>query len=368
MRRTAEIAGAGFAGLTVATELARHGWRVRVHEAAPEPRAFGAGIFLWENGLRVLAELDAAAAVLADSFAARLWEERDSENNQLGRRPLPLPGGLRMVTTTRATLHTALLTEAESAGVELRTGSRAIAGDPAGALTTADGEVWKADLVVGADGIRSAVRDSLGLTAGHERFPFGLYRFLVPLDRAPAADGQWRNYVNYWNLALKRRVLYVPCNDRELYLLLGAVDTDQALRRPLDPAVWCKTFPLLRPVLAELPAAPRFDHYENLRLARWSAGHVAIVGDAAHAMPPTVGQGAGTAMTNALTLARAVIGADDVPAALATWETANRPMTEQTQDESIAGVRDLFPRAGVRRDEWTDGAVSIAGRTVTEEA
>jgi 2-polyprenyl-6-methoxyphenol hydroxylase-like FAD-dependent oxidoreductase len=50
----AEIAGAGFAGLTAAIALHRRGWSVRVHEKAAALRAFGAGIFIWENGLRVL--------------------------------------------------------------------------------------------------------------------------------------------------------------------------------------------------------------------------------------------------------------------------------------------------------------------------
>src|SRR5215831_5857954 len=52
-RRHAEIAGAGFAGLTAAIALTARGWSVRVHEASPELRALGAGIFIWENGLRV---------------------------------------------------------------------------------------------------------------------------------------------------------------------------------------------------------------------------------------------------------------------------------------------------------------------------
>ena len=53
-RRHAEIAGAGFAGLTAAIALTARGWSVRLHEASPELRALGAGIFIWENGLRVL--------------------------------------------------------------------------------------------------------------------------------------------------------------------------------------------------------------------------------------------------------------------------------------------------------------------------
>ncbi|MEX5634494.1 FAD-dependent oxidoreductase [Parafrankia sp. FMc2] len=365
MTRTAEIAGAGFGGLTVATELARRGWRVRVHEQAIRPPAFGAGIFLWENGLRVLEELGGLPAALARCYEAPHWEERDADGDLLGVRPLPLPDGLRMVTLTRHDLLAVLLERAAQAGVELRPASRVTAADPEGALVTADGTRWEADLVVGADGIRSVVRGSLGLLDRHERFDFGLYRFLVPRDRAPGRDGRWGGYVNYWHLNLRRRVLYVPCNDEDLYLLLGALIGDPALATPLDAELWCSTFPSLRPVLAELPESPRYDQYEVLSLREWSAGRAAVVGDAAHAMPPTIGQGAGTAMMNAINLARAVSDHEDVPTALRLWEDENRPLTEQTQEESMTALRALFPRSDARPGGWSDGTLTVAATRPT---
>lgn len=362
-QRHVEVAGAGFAGLTLATALVQRGWTARVHEAAPELRNFGAGIFLWENGLKVYQELGGYDDVLAASHSSELWEERDNEGNLLGTRPFPLPGGIRMITLTRQDLYAPLLEAARSSGVEFVTSSRVVAAEPEGVLVTEDGSRYSADLVVGADGIRSNVRDSLDLAVQHQVFRFGIYRFLVPLDRAPGTDGQWRNYVNYWNLAQKRRVLYVPCNPRDLYLLLGAVDDDPALEQPLDAATWQAAFPVLAPVLTELPASPRFDNYEVLRLDRWSTGRVAIVGDAAHAMPPTIGQGAGTAMNNALNLAATVANADDVEAALAAWEEENRQITDQTQDISVSLVEDLIPREGERRDGWDDDALRPAFRS-----
>ncbi|MEU4806501.1 NAD(P)/FAD-dependent oxidoreductase [Actinosynnema sp. NPDC023587] len=358
MTKTAEIAGAGFAGLTAATELARRGWRVRVHERDDRPRALGAGIFLWDNGLRVLDELGALAPVLARGYEAPLWEERDADGTKLGDRPLGTP---RMITLTRGDLLHALLAVAADAGVEVRTSSRVVAADPEGALVTSDGRRWPADLVVAADGLRSAARDGLDLVERHERFDFGLYRFLVPMRLVPERAGRWANYVNYWDLQARRRVLYVPCNDEDLYLLLGARVGDRALDTPLDAATWCASFPALRPVLAELPASPRYDRYEVLSLRAWSSGRVAVVGDAAHAMPPTLGQGAGTAMMNAINLARTVTDHDDLPAALRLWEEENRPVTRLTQEQSVAGVRTLFPEPGRGRDGWTEEAVSIAG-------
>ncbi|MGZ5908931.1 MAG: NAD(P)-binding protein, partial [Reyranella sp.] len=69
-RMHAEIAGAGFAGLTAAIALRQRGWTVRVHETNADLRAFGAGIFIWDNGLRVLAAVGAYDGVVNGAFAA----------------------------------------------------------------------------------------------------------------------------------------------------------------------------------------------------------------------------------------------------------------------------------------------------------
>jgi len=363
MKRTAEIAGAGFAGLTVAIELARRGWTVSVHEQSDTLRAFGAGIFLWENGLQVLSELGLEEAVLARAHQAPGWEERTAADEVLRRNDLPLPGGVRMITLTRQDLHTALLTAARDAGVGFRTGSPVIAAEPGGILVTRDGTRRAADLVVAADGIRSAVRTSLDLLDDHTVFPFTVLRFLVPMDRVPDRSGRWRDYVGFWNHEARRRVLYVPCNADDLYLLLGALPGDPALEPPLDPRTWAESFPPLREVFSELPDRVRQDRYEAIRTTSWSAGRVALIGDAAHAMPPTIGQGAGTAMLNALNLARAVDTAtsagDDLESALKDWEAENRPMTEQTQRESVEIAGNLFPDTGHRRD-WSEATLQVA--------
>lgn len=362
--RHAEIAGAGFAGLTLATALAQRGWSVRVHERAAQPRGGGAGIFLWENGLRTLAALGVEDEVLARSHSADAWEERDHDGTDIGRRPFPLPGGLRMVTMTRHDLYAPLLRAAHAAGVELRTGSTVVGADPRGELLTDDAR-WPADVVIGADGINSRVRDALGLLRRRETFPeLTIVRFTVPLAHAPGRDGQWRNYVDHWNLADRRRVMFVPCNDDDLYLLLAArADDLAATARPLDSAVWCRSFPLLERILRALPQAPHADLYEAVEVDAWSRGRVALVGDAAHAMPPTIGQGAGTAMTNALALALALDdGGEDPRPALAAWEAAERPVTDATQATSVGRLANLFPTPGQRRDSWGPRPLEAAGR------
>src|SRR5262249_31078783 len=87
-----------------------------------------------------------------------------------------------------------------------------------------------------------------------------------------------------------------------------------------------------------------YDRFEMIRLRSWSKGRVAIIGDAAHALPPNIGQGGGCAMMNALSLAVYLERENDVPNALKTWESCERPLTEHTQRVSyILGLPTTWP-------------------------
>ena len=85
MRRHAEIAGAGFAGLTAACALAQRGWSVRVHERGQRLRTTGAGIYIYENGLRVLEALGAYAEAVKGAPIAHTREVRDDRNRVVSR-------------------------------------------------------------------------------------------------------------------------------------------------------------------------------------------------------------------------------------------------------------------------------------------
>src|SRR5262249_11204954 len=103
----------------------------------------------------------------------------------------------------------------------------------------------------------------------------------------------------------------------------------------------------------------RWDRFQTIRLRRWSQGRVAGLGDAAHAMPPYLAQGAGHAMMNALGLAAALQEAPDMDSALAQWERRERPLTGHTQRRArIYGATMLLPKPlktisiGVERIPW----------------
>jgi 2-methyl-3-hydroxypyridine 5-carboxylic acid dioxygenase len=333
--RHAEVAGAGFAGLVAAIALRRRGWTVNVHESATDLRAFGAGIFIWENGLRVLKAVGAYEGVMGKVHEAVSYETRH-ENRLIAEHRFTPDGGTRMLTMTRQHLYASVIEAAQRAGVTIETGSEAVGATPNGVLVTADGRRHKADLVIGADGVRSKVRDSLGLLKERNSYADGIVRVLVPRMNAELGLGNWNHVIDFWNLSNRSlRVLYVPCNDEDLYMAMMAPVADrEASGIPVAHDIWVSAFPQLEPVIRKISGGARYDAYETSKLIRWSSGRVAIVGDAAHAMAPTLGQGAGMAIMNALALAVAIDGRNDLEDALEEWETRARPLTEHTQDIS----------------------------------
>lgn len=342
MARHAEIAGAGFAGLAAAAALCQRGWTVRVHEKNDELRAFGAGIFIWDNGLRVLQAIGAYDAVLDGAFAAPRYDSR-TNGETLVSQPINRPGEYRLLTMSRQHLYKAMLAAALRSGAEILTSSEAVGADPRGELLMADGRRLPADLVIGADGVRSAVRDSLDFDVVRRRYEDGIIRVLT--DRATLKGGTWDHVIDFWRTGERLlRILYTPSGPDLLYMAMMAPAADrEAAGVPVRPAPWIEAFPELEPVLTTLCGRGRYDVYETTKLDRWSAGRVAIVGDSAHAMPPTLAQGAGCAITNALGLAVALEETDTVEAALPLWEARERPLTDHTQRRAaeIAASRAL---------------------------
>jgi 2-methyl-3-hydroxypyridine 5-carboxylic acid dioxygenase len=357
----AEIAGAGFAGLTAAAALAKRGWTVRVHEKDRELRAFGAGIVLWENGLRVLEAIGAYDHVLTNSATPPIYETQ-YQHETVSRETF---GPIRWRTMTRAHLYAALLGAAQRAGAEILVNSEVVGATPDGRIELASGETRHGDLVVGADGVGSKVRDSLDFKQTRTKSRDGITRLLVPRMKAELGPGDWDNVIDFWNLKPRvLRILYTPCNDNDLYLALMAPREDQqGSRVPIDFDLWAENFPQLRPVLAEAAKLHgRYDGYETTVLDKWTAGKVALVGDAAHAMCPALAQGAGCGMMNAYSLAASVSRGHELESALVDWEQRERPITDRCQERSgwFAATRSMS-----KGNQFTQEMLETAGYDAT---
>jgi 2-polyprenyl-6-methoxyphenol hydroxylase-like FAD-dependent oxidoreductase len=332
-RGHAEIVGAGFGGLVAAIALTQRGWTVRVHERRASLSGEGYGIAIHANMARIFASFGILDQVLAGGMKI---DRRDSLDAQ-GRVVMSRKTARSPYRIDRQHIIALLARRARMAGADIRFNSQVAAADAAGAITLTDGTRLRADLVVVADGINSTIREQLGLLKS--RIWDGDCGARVTIPRLPqeiAADGHGDTVmIEAWSD--RRRVLYCPVTTGEFYVLLTCMVGDRAAcTSPIDPAVWARSFPFLHDLFVRIRDGAdweqaHWDRFQTIRLKRWSAGCVAVLGDAAHAMPPYLAQGAGHAMMNALGLAAALQETPNVEEALERWERRERPLTEHTQ-------------------------------------
>ena len=322
--RHAEIAGAGLGGLASAIALGQRGWSVRIHERSPELRMFGAGIWLWENGLRSLAALGVEQQATKRARTIKSLVAKDQDDKILMRREFDVRD--RLVLPPRADLYDALIERAEALGVEIVTSSPMAAARAEGELEGEDGSTYPADLVVVADGAFSRVRESMLLTRRVDYLDEGYTRLLIPrIDSDPPTE-----IIEYWSGS--RRLLYDPCTDDLNYVCLCCNVDDEAGRQiPVDKDTWRRSFPALEGIIDRIGEVGRWDRALRVTCRSWSRGNVVLVGDAAHAQPPNLGQGANLTFQNSLSLATYLDRASDVPSGLAEWEREERPLTDHVQ-------------------------------------
>jgi len=331
-KRHAEVVGGGFSGLAAAVALAQRGWSVTLHERSPELRPSGAGIYIYENGLRVLEKLGAYEEAVKGAPFAHTREMRDEHNRVLSvHRWDP---SKRVFSVVRQRVINAMANAARQHGVEIVLGSEAIAATPDGELIMAGGQTRKADLIVAGDGVNSKLRDSLGLVAKRKALPDGAIRVLIPRTAEEIVSGDGGTTIENWSGS--RRILYTPVSETELYIAFTMLHSDEIGRRtPIDRDTWKRSFPHWADLIDRIGDDARYDRFEYVRLKTWSAGRVAVLGDAAHALPPNIGQGAGCSMMNALSLAYYLDREKDMATALRVWEHNERPLTEHTQRISV---------------------------------
>ncbi|MGN6747576.1 MAG: FAD-dependent oxidoreductase [Xanthobacteraceae bacterium] len=352
-KRHAEIAGAGFAGLTAACALAQRGWSVRVHERADRLRTTGAGIYIYENGLRVLEAVGAYDAAVKGAPFAHTREVRDGSGRLIATHSWK---GSRVFSIVRQNVINALADAARRAGAEIVTNSVAVEATPEGELMLADDTRCKAALVVAADGSNSRLRDRLGLLAKRKYLVDGCTRLLLDKTAAERASGDGKT-IEYWSGT--RRILYTPCSETDIYIALTMLDADETAKAvPVRKDDWKRWFPPLQALIDRIGSGGRYDRFELIKLKTWSAGRVAFLGDAAHALPPNIGQGGGCAMMNALSLAVYLERETEIAAGLRAWERNERPMTEHTQRISYwLGLPTTWPPA------LRAAALGLAGRS-----
>lgn len=328
-----EIAGAGLAGLAGAIAFAERGWKTRVWEQASDLREIGAGLYVWENGLRTLAALGVYEELAEIAHPVHDFDVRDERMRLVKSLHYSQKPGNRLLTMLRPNLHAALHRRALALGVEIVTGCKAISASTLGELTFENGQTISADLVVGADGVHSRIRDSIGVLRHKQTLRDGATRLLIARTDEERNNREHHRCIEYWSGT--RRILYTPCHRDWVYLaLVGRNDDIGARMVPVDVDSWVSSFPQIESLIRRIKPETQgqWDPFSMVRLTSWHKGRVAIAGDASHAQPPNLGQGACLAMSNMIALAVAVDRSrDDIECALIEWEERERPLVEHTQ-------------------------------------
>lgn len=324
--RKANVVGGGIAGLAVAASLARRHWDVTLHERSSELREIGAGIYLKENSLRVLEEIGCIDAILQHTQRVNHTFINDRPGHFLRKASY---GPQRVFTILREDLHRELANAAIALGVKVVFDSQVIGVSPEGRIRTRTSDE-KVDLIIGADGIGSVVRQQCGLEASVGSTGGGSTRLLVPRHEGDTVDTSgeyWRGH---------RRVLVAPMLKGCIYLCASSRDDDLRGRAmPFDVAYWNEAFPELAHLFARVePGAGVYHPHGLVRVKGWQAGRVALVGDSVHGQPPNLGQGAGMGIYNGQALAATLDTEPDIERALQVWEDGYMKFTRQVQNWS----------------------------------
>jgi 2-polyprenyl-6-methoxyphenol hydroxylase-like FAD-dependent oxidoreductase len=323
--RTVEIVGAGLAGLVAANRFAQLGWRVRIHERNAELRMFGAGIWLWESGLKTLEMIGAFDQAVKNARSIKEWQILDSNGRVLMSRMTSSTD--RLLLPPRADLYQALIDRAVKFGVEIVTSSNVVSVSPEGSVVFDNGKTTTADLVLVANGAYSQLRECISATRWMDMGDQAGIRMLIDAEPGDGTD----TLLEYWNGAF--RLLYNPCTDGKNYIFLSAPVSDARARAvPIDIALWTEKFPHAESLLRRCRVDSRWDRLVMVKTSKWREGRIAIVGDAAHGMPPNLGQAANTAFINIMALAEmATRASGDIGPVLQQWEEQQRGISDHVQ-------------------------------------
>lgn len=323
--RKAIVCGSGVAGLSATIALAMQGWAVDVYERSTSVREIGAGIFIKWNALRVLEHFGLLDRIRSDGVVLREARTLDKDGELLQRRILSESNPVWNI--QRQNLIRALLDRATALGAQVYTDAPVDTVSPDGTVSIR-GQQHTAELVIAADGVNSVARRALGLDRTVRSPRSGAIRLTVPRTDDERAD----IVREFWSGRL--RVGISPCTTTEVFTYLIAPLNDKRGRAPIDADYWAVHFPKLRSerLFERASLVGGIHHpYPLVSTRSWSSGCVALVGDAAHALPPPLGQGAGLSLTNSLLLADYVSAGADIARALQTWERDWRWISDRTQ-------------------------------------
>ncbi|MEU8825160.1 NAD(P)/FAD-dependent oxidoreductase [Streptomyces sp. NPDC048636] len=335
-----QIIGGGIAGTATALALHKAGFDVAVHEAHPDTAEdIGAFLTLASNGMRALAQFDAADVVTAIGFPLRSMRVLDGQGEEQAHVPLGDAGDplLRYRCLRRGELNAALQAEAVRRGIGLSHGARLVSienGPDEVCARFADGSVAAGDLLIGADGLSSTVRRSIApgaepVYAGESVF-YGYTRSAPMVEEtghitmvrgsgaafgyAVSPEGETYWFARVAGQAIPADQLTHPASFRRRDALVELLCKDDT---PAAGIVAASADSIMATNATEIPVG-----------TLWRSGRTLVIGDAAHAASPATGQGASMALEDAVILAKSLRDSPDLDGALSLYETYRRPRVE----------------------------------------
>ncbi len=348
------IVGAGIGGLTTALALARRGYSCEVLESTREIAAIGAGVTLAPNAMRVYGHLGVATAIEVagvEPTQQRVQHWADGRTLVAFERGSKVRDayGAPYIYIHRADLHDILYRAAMATGrVTVRLGARVT-----GATITSDqscvhldgGDQVIGDLIIAADGVKSILRarvaQDLPQFSGHI-----VWRAIVDVTAGPFSD--LSDFPGIHIGPGRMAVRYPICQGRKLNLVFFARQSgwaEEGWAIPAHPDELSATFrdwcPEVQSMIAAIEPDKMFKWaiFARAPLPRWtSGGRLCLLGDAAHATTPFLGQGAAAAIEDAFVLARALDASPDIATAIARYEAVRQPHCDLVQRESNANA------------------------------
>jgi 2-polyprenyl-6-methoxyphenol hydroxylase-like FAD-dependent oxidoreductase len=329
--RTALVAGAGIGGLAVGIALRQAGWRTRIFERAASPRELGFALNLAPNAMRSLAALGLAERLAAEGHVTTDVELRTPSGRVLKKLNVAVAlGESPSSVAPRQALHGALLeaTPADSLSLGSEVTGFEVDGSRV-AVQLSDGRSEAGDLLVGADGLRSAVRGVLHPNGpplrksgyyGIRGLAYGVGHHLGDLSA-----------IAYLGHRVESTVVRASASAVYWYISLPAEDVgpDDRAARPIVRRVAARFEGALRAITdATEDDDLRIDElFDRDPITEWGRGPVTLLGDAAHPMLPHTGQGAAQALEDAVALGIVLSGSENVDRALRRYEVVRAART-----------------------------------------
>lgn len=348
VRRIA-IVGAGLGGLAAAIALRRQGFEVQVYEQAPELAEFGAGINISPNSVKFFQAvgLDEKLHAISSEPIGLTWRDWGSGEiyNCLPFDDFEKRYGAKYYVVHRSDLHRLLSDAVPQASIQLgRRCTLVESRNGSVGLSFKDGRSAEADVVVGCDGIRSAVRACLFGGEGPHYAGTMCWRALAPSSVLPK-EYHDRN-VNQWSgdggfvisyYIRQNKFINFVCVRQQLGW------TEQSWSVPSSVDEMLAAFPhageKLRRMMGEATSCSKWGQFTGEHAPQWTKDRVTLLGDSAHAMLATFGQGANMAFEDAYVLAQWLrAGADDPHTALAGYESVRKPRATRVQQLSRTEV------------------------------